>query len=80
MVSGKYKIPIIVNNYFILDDTIIEHFTSFEKAVECSAPDDNMIIYPGCYNVGGLVFKHKLSLAGNGTVLGGCVLACSEPI
>ena len=53
-----------------LDETIIEHFKSLEKAVECSNMDDNVIIYPGSFNVGGLVFKHSLSVTGNGDVIG----------
>lgn len=29
-----------------------------------------MVIYPGNYNVGALVFKHPLSVTGNGNVIG----------
>ena len=29
-----------------------------------------MVIYPGSYNVGALVFKHPLSVTGNGNVIG----------
>jgi hypothetical protein len=32
--------------------------------------DDSMVIYPGNYNVGALVFKHPLSVTGNGNVIG----------
>lgn len=56
----------------LADETIIEHFKSLEKAVECSNMDDSMVIYPGNYNVGALVFKHPLSVTGNGNVIVEC--------
>jgi hypothetical protein len=54
----------------LLDETIIEHFKSLEKAVECSSMNDSMVIYAGSYNVGALVLKHPLSISGNGDAIG----------
>ena len=58
----------------VIDETIIEHFTSLEKGIESSNVDDRIVIYPGHYNVGSFVFKHSLSATGNGNVIGKCII------
>ncbi|XP_028392422.1 SHC SH2 domain-binding protein 1 homolog B-like isoform X2 [Dendronephthya gigantea] len=54
------------------DETVIEHFTSLEKAVECINKEDSIVLYPGNYNVGSLVFEHSLAVEGNGDVTVEC--------
>ena len=54
----------------ILDETIIVHFKSLEKAVECSKMNDSMVIYAGSYSVGALVFQNSISVTGNSDVTG----------
>ena len=54
----------------VSDETVIEHFTSLEKAIGRSNMEDSIVLYPGNYSVGSLVFKYFLTVEGNGDVTG----------